>query len=394
MLYLSQLLNKNVYFQKKLFGKIIDAAVFENYPVPTLSGIVLKREGKKITISPEALNFEYKYPVLKSPDVPLFPYDEEDFYLKEDLLDKQVIDIDGKRLVRVNDILLEKNGELKVVGIDIGFSGILRRLGLSFFKKKPKILPWQMIEAFDYETGNITIKLTQNKLSSLHPSELADILEEVGTKERLGILEALNPDTAALAIEEANPETQEAILEQLPPSPLKRIVNRMHLSEIADIFYKINPLRIAEILKLLGSEKAKNVEKLLEFGTDTAGGLMTLDFHSVNADETVKKLLSDFIINRIKPETVIVINGEDKLVGTLTAKDFVNADPLSILKDIVVDRKFTYPKVSFSQILRIFTEYKLRSLPVVDKDKKPIGVIKIDGVLANIQEGRKENEAL
>jgi len=395
MIYLSQLLNKNIYFNKKIFGKIIDAAVYENYPTPSLSKIAIKKDSKKMTISPEAINFSHKYPFLKSGHAPLLPFDEKDFYLKEDLLDKQVIDIDGKRLVRVNDIILESNGELKVVGIDIGFAGILRRLGLSNVTKlQSKILPWQMIEAFDYETGNIKIKLTQSKLSSLHPAELADILEDLGTKERLGIIEVLNPDTAAKAIEEANPETQEAILEQLPSSPLKTIVEKMHLSEFADIFYKINPFRIREILSVLGIEKARRVEKLLDFGMDTAGGIMMLDFSAVSGDRTAKEVLSELSNLSHKPEAILITNGNEKLIGTLLMKDLINCDQLSLVKDIVGDRKFTYAGVNFSQILKIFSQYHLRLLPVIDKDKKPIGVISIDSVLGNIEERQEENETI
>ncbi|MCL5113785.1 MAG: CBS domain-containing protein [Patescibacteria group bacterium] len=395
MLYLSQLLNKNIYFNKKVFGKIVDVAVFENYPTPSLSKIAIKKDNKKVTISTESISFSHRYPLLKSTNAPLLPYDENDFYLKEDLLDKQVIDVDGKRLVRVNDIVFESNGELKIVGIDIGFAGILRRLGLNRVTRlQARVLPWKMIEAFDYDTGNIKIKLTQNKLNSLHPAELADILEELGTKERLGIIGVLSPETAAKAIEEANTETQEAILEQLPSSPLRTIVDKMHLSEIADIFYKINPLRVREILGFLGIEKAKTVEKLLDFGMDTAGGIMTLDYYSTNADITAKEVLVKLQNLASKPEAIIVTNGNDKLLGTLYVKDLVNCDQLAILKDIVSDRKFTYANINFSQILKIFSQYHLRLLPVVDKEKKPLGVISIDAVLGNIEERQEDNETI
>jgi magnesium transporter len=122
-----------------------------------------------------------------------------------------------------------------------------------------------MIEAFDYQTGNVRLKLTQNSLNTLHPSELADILEEVGSKERIGIVESLDTDKAVMALEEADYKTQEAILEQLSLSPLKRIVDRMHITEIADLFYKINPLRVKEILNLLGNEKAQIDRRALGF---------------------------------------------------------------------------------------------------------------------------------
>lgn len=395
-MYLSQLLDRKVYYNNgKVFGEIKDAAVLETQPNAPLSKLVIEKEGKKMTISSQAIDLTPKKAILKSIETPLLPYDENDFYLKEDLLDKQVIDTDGKRLVRVNDVLLEQNGQLKAIGIDIGFAGILRRLNMdTLIKRQPRVLPWEMIEAFDYQTGDIKIKLTESRLNSFHPAEMADILEEVGTKERLALLGTLNPDKAALAIEEANEETQGAILEQLSESPLKTIVEKMHLSEIADILYKLNPLRITEILKLLGSEKTETINRILTFGDNTAGGLMILDYYKTDGNITVKELYTNLNEMNIKPETIIVTNGDEKIIGTLYTRDLLNGDPLALLKDIVSDRKFTYPFVGFTQILRMFTQYNLRALPVVDKDKRPIGIITIDTVLSNIETQQEENDTI
>jgi CBS domain-containing protein/sporulation protein YlmC with PRC-barrel domain len=396
MVYLSQLLNRKVYYGKETYGKITDLAVFENYQNPSISKIVIKKDGKKITVSPSVIDLNRNRIILKSEKTPFLPYDEKDFYLNEDLLDKQVIDIDGKRLVRVNDVLMENNnGETKVVGIDIGFAGLFRRLGISFIiRKKTKILPWQMIEAFDYQTGNVRIKLTQNNLNTLHPSELADILEEAGSKERLGIVESLDTDKAVMALEEADYRTQEAILEQLPLSPLKRIVVKMHITEIADLFYKLNPLRIKEILNLLGHEKAQIVEGLLDFGTDTAGGLMNVIYYSVDGDKTVKEVYNELYNQTPKPETILVTNGNSKLVGILYTKDILDCDPLALAKDIVSERKFVHPNVDLNQIIKIFSQYNLRILPVVDKEKKPIGVVTVDTVLSKIEDKTQEDEAI
>src|ERR1035437_2558017 len=211
MVYLSQLLNRKVYYGKETYGKITDLAVFENYQNPSISKIVITKNGKKITVSPSVIDLNRNRIILKSEKTPFLPYDEKDFYLNEDLLDKQVIDIDDKRLVRVNDVMLDDSAELKVVGIDIGIGGILRRLNLEkVIKTKPKILPWQMIEAFDYQTGNVKISLSQSRLGAMHPSEIADILEELGSKERRSVVESLEAKKAAAAIEETDNRTQEA----------------------------------------------------------------------------------------------------------------------------------------------------------------------------------------
>lgn len=386
MLYLSQLLGKTIFYQDKPYGKIVDLAIFANRPHPPISKIEIKRNAKKLTISPQALSYINNVPTLTSQDIPLLPYDHKDFYLAEDLLDKQVIDVDGKRLVRVNDIALEQNGELKVIGIDIGFPGILRRLGLTNISVQSKIIPWQFIEAFDYQTGNIQIKLSQNKLNSLHPSEIADILEDVGIKERLGIVAALDARKAAQAIEETDSQTQISILEELPTSGFKEVLNKMHASELADVLDYLNPLKTQEIERALTEEKAQKVRKLLAFPDDVAGGLMRSSFFSASADKTIKQVVESFPKGVAKPETVLVTGDKGKLQGVAYIKDLTGENENSPIANYIKERKFIHTDMHISEIFDLFTQYNLRCLPVVDKEKNPLGLIVIDDLLRAIEE--------
>ncbi|MBI3984723.1 MAG: magnesium transporter [Candidatus Levybacteria bacterium] len=395
MIYLSNLLNKNVFFERKIFGKMVDFAVLESSPTPSVSKIVVKQNGKKITISPSEITLRSFGAVLNSTKSPFLPYDERDFYLNEDLLDKQVIDIDDRRLVRVNDVVLEANGQLKVIGIDIGAAGIIRRLGLDkLIKTEPKIIPWQMIEAFDYQTGNVKISLSQNRLNKIHPSELADILENLGSKERVSIVESLDPRSAAKVIEETDIRTREAILEGLKASALGQVVAKMHVASIAGLFYKLNPLRIREILKLIGQERAQKVERVLDFGSETAGGMMRTTFWQFDGNLTVKETYNKLFEESPKPEAIVVTNGNEKLVGIIYTKDILDSDSLAQLKDIVAERKFVHPEVSVNDLITLFSRYNLRLLPIVDRDKKPIGVVKIDNILEKIEERTRVDELI
>lgn len=395
MIYLSQLLNKKVYYDRKLFGEMVDFAVLQSTPAPSVSKVVIKKNGTKLTISPSFLSFKRNGAILTDTKAPLLPFDEGDFYLNEDLLDKQVIDVDDKRLVRVNDIAMESNGELKVIGIDIGVAGILRRLGVSkIVRIEPKIIPWQMIEAFDYQTGNVKINLTQNRLDSMHPSELADILEDLGSKERRGVVESLEARRAAMAIEEVDIHTRDAILEELSSSVLGKVVRRMHSTKIANLFYRLNPLRIREILSLVGTEKAERVERLLDFSEDQAGGVMRTTFTCLDGAITVKEVFSLLYKAPSKPEGIVVTNGDKKVVGVVYTKDIIDCDSLALLKDLVTERKFVYPDVDFNQVINLFGRYNLRLLPVVDKNKVPIGVISAGIVLAKIEEKTRTDEII
>ena len=372
---------------------MVDFAVLESSQNPSISKVVIKTQGKKLTVAPSAMTINKNGAILTSDQVPFLPYDERDFYLNEDLLDKQVIDTDDKRLVRVNDLMLDDTKELKVIGIDIGAAGILRRLGLGkFIKLEPKVLPWQMIEAFDYHTGNVKLSLTQSRVNQMHPSDIADILEELGSRERRAVVESLEAKKAAAAIEETDFRTQEAILEEVSPSVLKKIVTRMHVAEVADLFYKLNPLRIKEILKFMGSERASKVKKLIDFGDDKAGGLMRTSYIGFDGNITIKEAYNSIYQLKPKPETILVTNGNEKLVGVIYTKDILDSDSLAILKDLVVDRKFVYPQASFNQVVSLFGRYNLRVLPVVDKDKKPIGIITVGIVLSKMEEKIQTDE--
>jgi len=353
----------------------------------------IQRENKKLTISPQAIDMHNKKFLLVTTHIPFLPYDKNDFYLKEDLLDKQIIDTNGKRFVRVNDVVLESNGGLKVAGIDVGFPGLLRRLGLPGLHMQSKILPWDFIEAFDYQTGNVKIKFTQNKLNALHPSELADLLESAGAKERLGIVAALETKKAALAIEEANSQTQISILEDLPIIAFKELLNRIHASELADVLQYLNPLKLQEIQRALASEKAQKVKKLLTYSDNVAGGLMHPHFFAMNVEKSVKETIK--ILSMHSPlETIIVTNGNDRFFGTVYVKDLFSVDSLLLIRDVVRDKKFVFENVKFSDIFRLFSEYNLRTLPVVDKDKRPIGIILIDDLLKALEEQKEHDDTI
>lgn len=386
MLYLSDILNQTIYKDNKPFGKIVDMAVFENRPTPPISKIEIKRGKEKLTIAPQAIRFEDKRAILISEDIPFLPYDHKDFYLAEDLLDKQVIDTDGKRLVRVNDVVLETNGELIVTGIDIGFAGILRRLGLKQFALQTTILPWSVIEAFDYQTGTVRIKLKQTSLNTLHPADLANLLEEVGTKERLGIVAALDPRQAAKAIEEADEETQIAILENLGKDKIKEIVNKMHISEIADVISDLHPTRAQEVQTALGDEKIQKVKRLLSFPDDVAGGLMHTTFFHEESQKSIKDVRKDLEQRGGVPETIIVTGENDKFAGVVNAKDLLLANDTQKLIDFLADKKFVYPHTDLVDIIQLFAQYNLRVIPVVDAEKKPIGIVLIDDILSIVEE--------
>lgn len=394
MLYLSQLLGKKIYYQGHPFGKIIDMAIFLNRATPPVSKIEILQGKTKITIPPQSVRFEEGKIILTNNDIPHLPYDHSDLYLAEDLLDKQVIDVDGRRLVRVNDVVLENGHELKVAGIDVGFDGVLRRLGIDMHVPNQKILPWNFIEAFDYDTGNIKLKLKQNSLSKLHPADIADILEDAGTKERVGIVESLDAKQAARAIEEADEETQLSILENLTPEVLKNVINKMHISELADVFHDLNPVKSQQIQQALSGDRLQRVNQLSRFSDKTAGGLMHERFLQLDKEVSVKELLEMLKESTYIPEVILITNGGGKYIGLVQVKDLLTKEKTTRLENCITERKFIHTDASYEDMLRLFAQYNLRVLPVLDKDKLPIGIVLVDEVLKIIEEEGERHESI
>lgn len=394
MIYLSQLLNQPIYFKHRLYGKALDFAVSAKKKQTRLTKIVVRLKGKKIIIPFSAVSFgENNAFYLRNKKLHQPANGNGDLYLSEDLLDKQVIDVDGKRLVRVNDIVLKKDRGLKIEGIDIGFSAIIRRLGLGRFVKGRTILvPWSLVEAFDYQTGDVKIKLSQLNLNTFRPADIADILEEIGTKERLGLLEALGSQKAASAIEKTDEETQIAIIEQAPKVGLKAILERMSISEIADIFYDINSTKRKVILDLLDKESAAELKALLRYSDHVAGGLMNPVTFQIDQEKTVGELSILLPENKVNFDAIIVLGKQGTFAGTVYLKDIINKDPKIVLKKLITDKLTVPENYPFDQIINLFAQYNLRILPVTNKKHRAIGVITIDSVLKKLNED-KENAA-
>lgn len=388
MVFLSQLLNKTIYLNDQKYAKVLDFTM-DNLKSPFVTNAIVRKDGKKAEVSAKNIIFENGKLALKERPT-LNPYNEKAFSLSDDLLDKQVIDITGKRLVRVNDIILKVNGGFAITGIDISFAGILRRLGLGMLPITIISIPWSAIEAFDYDTGDIRIKLGKNTLNTLHPADLADILEEAGTKERLGLLEALGSEKAADALEEADTETQQSILEELPKDQLKNILQHMSLTELADILPEVNTKTIQEIYSHLGADKTSKVKLLTHFAEDTAGGLMETDFFSVQENHTVEEVIQKASQQEIMPDVVVVLSSKNTLLGVIELKTLLTSTREALAKDVVRSTQVVPTDENFLDILELFAEYNLRILPVVNDKQEIQGVISIDALLSHIYTKEEE----
>lgn len=393
MLYLSQLLQRQLYFQEKPYAKIIDFGISDAQKSPIISTILVKVGKEKHVLSAKDVSLHNNNFSINTEKIDFLAYNSKDFYLEEDLLDKQVIDITGKRLVRVNDVIIKQNGKLSIAGIDVSFAGILRRLGIKNSNLfKTVMIPWSFIGAFDYQTGDVHIRLGSSAFNNLHPSEIAEILEDAGAKERLGVIDSLDTEKAADVLEETDTEVQQSILEELSPSQLKNIVQKMSLAELADALPHVSEDTKEEIFSYLGEKKTKMIHALFRFAHDTAGGLMEINVPTITSEHTIENARELFISSKQK-EGILVIDENAKVKGVIDLKDMLKNPSNTLVGEIMQTTSGVAPETSFDKLLRLFAEYNLRLLPVVSKNQEILGVVSIDNILEHLYEVEEDETA-
>lgn len=397
--FLSSLINVYVFDQQgKKFGKIKDF-------VATLSDdfihiIALKIKNSKEYIIPleEVKIIAQKFFFLKNEDQETKQLPEDDSYilLVRDILDKQIIDTEGIRIVRVNDLKITYlENKLIVLGADVSFLGLLRRLKVnSFFEKflsllgyniDEKTIPWSNLEPLDTELSHLRLNISHKKLHLLHPSDIADIISQLSSKERLGVFNSLDLKIAAETLHELEPEVQADIIEDLKEEKASDILELMPSDEAADVLADLPEHKVRNLLKLMEQADAQDVERLLHYDENVAGGLMTTEFiffpSYLTAQETIEK------IRELAPsaETIYylyIINEEQKLVGVLSLRDLIVANPQTVIESIMRKKIIKINTAcSLDIIKKLFSKYNLLALPVVDEIGKLVGIITVDDIV-------------
>lgn len=327
--------------------------------------------------------------------------------LVENMLDKQIVDLNGRKLVRVNDVRLATlpTGTF-AVAVDIGIEGLLRRIGilapikrildLAGVKIPSKFILWDDMEAIDFSNRNIKLSKSYSKLHTLHPSDIADILEDLGKKTSTSVFSALDEEKAADVLEEMETQRQIHIIESLPVNKVADVLEKMPADEVADILDEIEDEKAEMLLKEMDSESSQEVRELLEYPDNSAGGLMTTDVISFRPEVTV-----DYIIKELrnkKPEpaelyTLFVTEENDKLVGTFDLRDLVVAEPETTVKTIMrSDPVYLYDDQRIDDIAETISKYNLLAVPVVDQEKLLQGMVVVDDVIEDLINKRRTNK--
>jgi magnesium transporter len=322
--------------------------------------------------------------------------------VSRDLLDQQIIDVDGRKVVRVNDVHFQEHSsggapEFRVAEVEVGLTGAVRRLFQGVVPSRAlravepwlsrTVIPWDFVDLIEVDPHRrVKLKITHDKLAALHPADLADIVEELAPAEREAIIETLDEGKAADALTEVEPRVQKAIIEALDSEKAADILEEMAPDEAADLLAELPEEKSDEILDDMEIQEAREIEELLEYRDDHAGGLMNTDFIAVpeagNVDSAIEALRTHHETAE-STNTVFLLDYMGRLTGALPLVSLFLAPPSTPLEKIKPPRLlFAHLDTPEKEIVELFDKYNLLSLPVVDEDYLLAGVITADDIIS------------
>jgi CBS domain-containing protein/uncharacterized protein YrrD len=401
MQFLTQVLGRPVYDNTGDYvGKVRDIIVSPSEPLPLVTAALVANGHGEHLILWRQLREEvdrFSLPVRRDHIAQYSPR-EDDIWVKKAVLDRQIVDTHDYKVVRVNDVrFVEAPGEVRLLGVDASTAGLLRELrmewlsglaGLFGINLSEKIIAWEDVETLEQTAGPIKLKIPLEKLSKLHPSDIADIIEQMNPMQRTDVIGSLDVQTAADVLPEASPEIQAEIIEDLATEHASDILEEMEPDEAADILGDLSEQRTEEILKEMEPEEAEDVRELLAYEDETAGGLMTTEHvalpDTLTAQETINYL------RELAPDAetiyyLYIVNPAEKLVGVISLRGLIVAKPDTPVRDFMVTRVIhVHPEASLRELAELFQKYNLLALPVVDYDNQLKGIITIDDMLEHI----------
>jgi len=325
--------------------------------------------------------------------------------VRKDLLDQQIIDTSGRKVVRVNDIDLAEHKtnahtELRVTQVDVGLPGAVRRLlqgvvspsAIRHIQKKlpPRVISWDFVNLIEPDPmRRVKLRITHQKLEQMHPADLADIMEELSHKERQAIVGSLDEETAAEALAEIDERLQTQIMEKLSPEKAADILEEMAPDEAADLLVEMNPEKSRQVLAEMSGEEARDVRELLKFEERSAGGMMTTELVIVGEDATreeVVQWIRENEVNRDQLDTVFLINLKVQLSGAVpVARLWLSEDRQRLAELRMEPLVYVRPEVEDTEVFELFDKYDLRALAVVDENLTPIGMITVDDIVTRLR---------
>ncbi len=314
-----------------------------------------------------------------------------------DLLDKQIVDVDGRKVVRINDLEIARAGDaIRVVAADVGVAGLLRRLGLKSFGKRftPRIyrsiprsmIAWDsMAPIRDANPTQVNLSVTESKLSRMHPSDLAEIIKDLSSREAAAVVSQLDDETAADAFEHLDADTQRSLIEDIGTERAADIIEEMDSDDAADLLSELDEDQQQELLSEMNEYTASELRQLVQYPEDTAGGLMTTDYTWIYPHRTAEKTIRK--IREIAPASefiyyLYVVDKEDLLLGVVSLRALLLADPQATIESIMEsDIVVIHPELPAEEVAATIARYDLLAVPVADERGKMLGIVTVDDAI-------------
>jgi len=316
--------------------------------------------------------------------------------LEESVFDKQIVDVQGHRVVKVDDLKLGSvQGQVRLIAVGIGLRSFLRRLNLEgvalrlwgWFGKRPHeaLISWEHVHSLDESSQQLQLDTERAKLRRLNPADLADILGELSPDDRAAMVSSLDEETTAAAMEEMEFELQRSVLDSVEAEKAADILDEIDPDVAADLVGDLPEERAQQLLSLMEPEEASDVRSLMKFPDDSAGGLMTPEFVALPAGLTAQEAIAYVRKVGDEPETVYycyVLNGQRRLVGVISLRRLIVSPPEAKLDDIMVHDLITVaPLDSQEEVSRAIARYNLLAAPVVDSEGRMLGIVTVDDAI-------------
>ena len=396
MLYLSQVLGRPI---RDLEGERV--ATIKDVIVrlgagdhPPVTGLVARYRRRDFFLSRWRVSELNQHGVRLNSDIlDLRPFvrREGEVLLARDVLDKQLIDVDGKRVVRVNDVqIIETSSDWRVTGADVSLQGLWRRLAPKGFvgaARTVEVLDWADVGYLATDAATVQLKSASDKLSRLHPVEIARLAEALSYHHGSEVVESLDDETAAETLEEMPPEHQARILSDMDEERAADILEWMSPDEAADVLGDLPEEKAEELLGLMEGEEQADVAELLPYEDDTAGGLMTTEFVTLPRELTVGDALARLRDMAETPNMIYylyVVEAEEswRLCGVIALRSLILADPSMPLEEAMrTEFQKATPHEPANEVAQRIAEYNLLALPVVDENEEILGIITFDDAM-------------
>lgn len=382
-----------------VLGRLADLAAEVHPTRPRIVGLLLDADRPRVALIPwSAVRTLEPTITLATARAALSPrpLQPDEIPLREALLDKQVVDTHGLRIVKVNDLFLSPgDGELHLTGVDVGLSGLLRRLGAegavrSMLRRLGRpladhVLPWTVVAALGGPVTPLKLRISRERLEAIHPADLAELLTEMDREERMEVMSALSQEDAAEVLEEAEPEVQANILRSLPAERASDILEEMEPDEAADALAELPAETASDLIVRMEPEAGAEVTRLLAYPPTSSGGRMTPNFIAIPDSFSAGQAIAH--LREMAPDAesiyyMYVVDATGKLAGVLSLRGLLIADPQTPVIEIVSPEVIAVRSdESDEAAAALLIKYDLLAVPVLDAEDRLLGTVLVDDVM-------------